>query len=152
MRQTVLTIITEIDPAKRKQLEGMLAVVSSDLYNNAYIPFASLSLLHFASFVIADREGKPSMLIFENNFDGDIYSYLDELLSVAGSGVNQIYQCCLAYRPAAYEAQELKDFLAANVVMPNAYFVGNVGRSAKNVGDNSELGQKTAVLFRPAVY
>jgi len=142
MRQTVLTIITEIDSTKRKQLEGMLAVVSSDLYNNAYIPFASLSLLHFASFVIADREGKPSLLIFENNFDGDIYSYLDELLSVAGSGVNQIYQCCLAYKPAAYEAQELKDFLAANVVMPNAYFVGNVGRSAKNVSDNSKLRQK----------
>ncbi len=142
MRQTVLTIITEIDSTKRKQLEGMLAVVSSDLYNNAYIPFASLSLLHFASFVIADREGKPSLLIFENNFDGDIYSYLDELLSVAGSGVNQIYQCCLAYKPAAYEARELKDFLAANVVMPNAYFVGNVGRSAKNISGNSQLRQK----------
>lgn len=142
MRQTVLTIITEIDPTKRKQLESMLTVVSSDLYNNAYIPFASLSLLHFASFVIADREGKPSLLIFENNFDGDIYDYLDELLSVAGNGVHQIYQCCLAYQPAVYEAQKLKDFLAANVVMPNAYFVGNVGRSAKNVSDNSKLREK----------
>ncbi len=139
MRQTVLTIITEIDSGKRTQLERILAVVRSDLYNNAYIPFGALSLLHFASFVIADREGKPALLIFENNFDGDIYSYLDELLSVGGHGVHQIYQCCLAYQPAVYEAQKLKDFLGANVVMPNAYFVGNVGRSAKNVGDNSKL-------------
>jgi hypothetical protein len=142
MRQTVLTIITEIDSTKRKQLEGILAAVRSDLYNNAYIPFASLSLLHFASFVIADREGKPSLLIFENNFDGDIYDYLDELLGVAGNGVHQIYQCCLAYQRPVYDAQKLKSLLAANVVMPNAYFVGNVGRSAKNVGDNSKLREK----------
>jgi hypothetical protein len=137
MKQTVLTIITEIDPKKIEQLKSILTEIQCDLYGNPYIPFSSLSLLHFASFVIADNMGTPSLLIFENNFDGDISDYLDQLLSVAGTGMHQLYQCCNSYQP-----QQLKAFLTSNVVRPNAYHIGSVGRAAKDIGCNRELRGK----------
>ena len=142
MKQTVLIIITEIDLSKRKQLEGILEQIRLDLYHNPYIPFASLSLLHFASFVIVDVIGTPPLLVFENNFDGEISGYLDELLSVAGNGLHQIYQCCTEYKSPAYDAQQLKQVLAAKVVIPNAYHIGNTGRAAKDIAGNRELREK----------
>ena len=137
MKQTVLTIITEIDPKKIEQLKGILTQIQADLYNNQYLPFSKISLVHFASFVIVDQKGSNSLLVFENNFDGDLSDYLDQLLSVAGAGIDQIYQCCIGYQP-----QELKSFLTAHVVLPNAYHIGNVGRAAKDVGNNRELRKR----------
>ena len=137
MKQTVLTIITEIDPQRVGQLKDILAAIESDLCNNRYLPFSQLRLLHFASFVIMDQPGAPSILVFENNFDSDLSDYLDQLLSVAGPGMNQIYQCCIGY-----QQQSLKAFLSANVVLPNAYHVGNVGRTAIDISNNRDLRLK----------
>lgn len=137
MKQTVLTIITEIEPTKIEQLKDMLTKVQADLYNNQYLPFSKISLVHFASFVIVDQKGSNSLLVFENNFDGDLSVYLDQLLSVAGAGMNDIYQCCIGYR-----AQGLKSFLTSHVIPPNAYHIGNVGRAAKDVANNRQLRQK----------
>jgi hypothetical protein len=134
MKQTVLTIITEIDPKKIEQLKGMLTEIQGDLYNNRYLPFSKISLVHFASFVIVGQKGANSLLVFENNFDGDLSDYLDQLLSVAGTGIDRIYQCCIGYQP-----QGLKAFLTSHVVPPNAYHIGNVGRAAKDVANNREL-------------
>ena len=137
MKQTVLTIITEIDSKKIEQLKGILTEIQRDLYNNRYLPFSKISLVHFASFVIVDQTGPPSLLVFENNFDGDLSDYLDQLLSVAGVGIDQIYQCCIGY-----QAAQLKSFLISHVIPPNAYHIGNVGRAAKDVADNRELRKR----------
>lgn len=137
MKQTVLTIITEVDPQRMRQLKGILAEIESDLCNNRYLPFSQISLVHFASFVIMDQPNSPSILVFENNFDGDLSGYLDQLLSVAGNGMNQIYQCCIGYQP-----QSLKAFLTASVVLPNAYHIGNVGRTAVDISCNRDLRVK----------
>lgn len=137
MKQTVLTIITEIDSKKIEQLKSMLAEIQGDLYNNRYLPFSKISLVHFASFVIVDQTGSPPLLVFENNFDGDLSDYLDQLFSIAGVGIDQLYQCCIGY-----QSQQSKSFLTSHVVPPNAYHIGNVGRAAKDVANNRELRQK----------
>ncbi|MDB5127082.1 hypothetical protein [Mucilaginibacter sp.] len=139
MKHTILTIITEVDPSKRPQLEQLLEQIRLDLLNNSLIPFPSISLLHFSSIVISDNKVSPPLLIFENNFDGDVSSYLDELLSVAGAGIHQIYQCCKGYQNTVFQHAHLKQFLKANIVKPNAYHIGNVGRQAKVIRANQEL-------------
>jgi hypothetical protein len=139
MKQTVLTIITEIDPLKIAPLKELLAKIQFDLYGNTYLPFPSLTLLHFASFVIVQNSANVPLLIFENNFDGDLSGYLDQLLSLAGNGIDQIYKCCKGYQGTPHQPQELKAFLTANVVKPNAYHIGNVGRAAKDVSNNRQL-------------
>ena len=138
MKHTLLTIITEIVPSKRPQLDQLLEQIRGDLLTNTLINFPSISLLHFASFVISNNKLSPQLLIFENNFDGESSSYLDELLTVAGKGLHQIYRCCSAY-PVNGSTAELRQFLKANIVKPNAYHIGNVGRKAKIIKGNQEL-------------
>ncbi|MDB5159514.1 MAG: hypothetical protein JWR50_4221 [Mucilaginibacter sp.] len=132
--QTVLTIVTAIEPSRKNELEKILSAIQQDLYGNSYIPFGQFSLLHFASFVIIqDISGNP-LLVFENNFDGDLSTYLDELLAVAGNGIDQIYSCCSGYDPTKNKA-----FLTAHVVLPNAYHIGNTGRKARDIAGNRQL-------------
>ncbi|TKT85310.1 hypothetical protein [Dyadobacter frigoris] len=141
MRHTIMTIITEINPSKRLVLEQILGEIRLDLLRNPFIPFSSLSLLHFASFVISDDKKMPPLLIFENNFDGDVSSYLDELIIHAGDGIDWIYQCCTDYIPSTRN-QNLKTFLLANVVRPSAFHIGNVGRAAKDIAENQKLRER----------
>lgn len=142
MRQTILTFIAEINSDKRPLLEEILGKIRMDLQHNDYLPFSSLSLLHFAGFVISDNQRSPALLIFENNFDGGVSEYIDELLSVAGNGLHQIYQCCTAYGVTTFRQQNLKHFLQTSIVRPNAFHIGNVGRAAKIIKDNQQLREK----------
>jgi hypothetical protein len=142
MRQTVLTFITIIDPDQNPKLKGIFETISGNLLTNNYIPFPSISLLHFASFVIANDEKPSSLLIFENNFDGEVSAYLDELLSVAGPGLHQIYQCCSDYRETTFQPQKLKQYLESKIMRPNAFHIGNVGRVASVIKENQQVREK----------
>jgi hypothetical protein len=139
MKHTILTIITPIDPAKKGELEKLLDTIRTNLLTNLLIPFQNISLLHFASFVIYEPINGPDLLIFENNFDGKISPYLDELVAVAGEGLHQIYQCCTEYSSSTFQPLNMKMFLKARITAPNAYHIGNVGRKAKVIKDNREL-------------
>lgn len=140
MAQIILTFITEINTDKRVRLEELLEQVRKNLDNNPYIPFASLTRLHFMSLVIIDNnDGYGAYLVFENNFDGPLDSYLNELLQHAGKGLHEIYLCCTDYPGGAYNASQLAAYLKAHVVLPNAYHIGNVGRSAERIRQENRL-------------
>jgi hypothetical protein len=132
MKQTVLTFITAINPDKRVLLDKILKEIRDDLYGNPYIPFQSLSLLHFASFVIVDSS---QLLVFEANFDGDLTVFLAQLNIIAKNGLDQIYNCCTDYKG------DIPAYLKTKVQLPNAYHVGNVGRTAKQITANRTLRQ-----------
>ncbi|HEX8735571.1 MAG TPA: hypothetical protein VF721_09630 [Pyrinomonadaceae bacterium] len=142
MAQTVLTFITRIKPDRRARLEELLTEVRENLDANPYVPFASLTRVHFASFVIIDNEEYGPYLIFENNFDDALDTYLDELLEHAGRGLHEIYTCCLEYAAESFEPSRLKAFLKARVVRPSAYHIGNVGRSAKRIKQECALRER----------
>lgn len=133
MTQTILTFICEIDSDNLDRLTALLEQIQNDRDANPYVPFAALKSLHFASFVIHDDEDYGSILIFENNFDGLIDDYLEELSLYAGTGLHEIYGCCADYPDGAYEKQKLIVYLGSRVVRPNAFHIGNVGRSAKRI-------------------
>ncbi len=134
MAQIILTFITKVIPERKKQLEALLKEIRENLDDNPYLPFASLTRLHFASFVIVDNnDGFDAYLIFENNFDGPLNSYLKELLEHASKGLHEIYSCCPDYPNGSYDASRLAGYLKAHVVLPNAYHIGNVGRSAERI-------------------
>jgi hypothetical protein len=142
MAQTVLTFITGIKPDRRARLEELLTKVRENLDANAYVPFASLTRVHFASFVIIDNKEYGPYLIFENNFDDTLDTYLDELTEVAGRGLHEIYACCPGYDAESFEPARLKAFLKARVVRPSAYHIGNVGRSAKRIKQECQLRER----------
>jgi hypothetical protein len=142
MKQTILTFICEINPEKRRKLLELFNQIQANPEANPYVPFAALKSLHFASFVIIDDIHYGSRLIFENNFDGPLDAYLGELTRHAGAGLHEIYGCCLEYPAGPYAVENLISFLRGRVVRPNAFHVGNVGRSVQRIGQESWLRRR----------
>ncbi len=141
MRQTILTFICEVTPDAAGRLKSLLEDIQSNRAANPSIPFADLKSLHFAGFVIYDDD-YGSKLIFENNFDGLIDDYLEELSRHAGAGLHEIYSCCEGYPGGAYQKGKLIEYLGSKVVRPNAFHIGNVGRSAERIRQENFLRRR----------
>jgi hypothetical protein len=130
MKQTILTFVTKVNPDRVSDLKKLLDSIASDVEHNPLIPFADLKQLHFASLVLNDDPSYGADLVFENNFDGSLDPHLEDLYAHGSAGLHSIYSCCRDY-PAASVADkaQILSYLRAHVVRPNAYHIGNVGRS-----------------------
>lgn len=148
MAHTILTFITRVAPDRATQLEALLAQTERRLPGDGSLPFASLKPLHFASFVLFEDTDYGPYLVFENNFDGPLDAYLAELLQSAAAGLHEIYSCCVGY-PArgADERNVLASYLLAHVVHPNAYHIGNVGRSAEHIRREADLRDRIELFL-----
>lgn len=144
MKQTILTFIAKVNPDRvsdlRKLLDGM---GQPDVEHNPYIPFLDLKLLHFASLVLNEDPSYGAYFVFENNFDGALDPYLEDLYAHASAGLHDIYSCCSDYRVASNsDKSQLLAYLRAHVVYPNAYHIGNVGRSLVRTHQEDDLRDK----------
>jgi hypothetical protein len=148
MAHTILTFITKVAPGSAARLASLLAQIESGVPDDPRLPFASLKRLHFASFILFEDQEYGPYLVFENNFDGPLDTYLDDLLQHAGGGLHEIYSCCLGYDArGAFERDVLKSYLHARVVRPGAYHIGNVGRSAQRIGQETILRDRIEVFL-----
>ncbi|HMG75158.1 MAG TPA: hypothetical protein VK582_16785 [Pyrinomonadaceae bacterium] len=140
MKQTILTFVAKVNPERVSDLNALLDRIAADVEGNALIPFPKLKLLHFGSLVLNDDPSYGTDLVFENNFDGPLGPYLDDLYAHASAGLHSIYSCCLDY-PAANAADKaaMLAYLRAHVVHPNAYHIGNVGRSVERTHQEDDL-------------
>jgi len=140
MKQTILTFIAKVNPARVSDLKALLESMGNDVERNALIPFPKLRLLHFASLVVSEEPSYEPCLVFENNFDGPLDLYLEDLYAHASEGLHQIYGCCPDYPVAsAPDKAQLLSYLRAHVVRPNAYHIGNVGRSVERTHQEGVL-------------
>lgn len=130
MKQTILTFVTKVNPDRVSDLKTILDEMGADVEHNPHIPFLDLKLLHFSSLVLNDAPVYGAYLVFENNFDAELGPYLEDLYAHAGAGLHRIYSCCRDYPAAsATDKVQILSYLRAHVVPPNAYHIGNVGRS-----------------------
>jgi hypothetical protein len=142
--QTILTFIARVDPTKLASLEALLQKIQdfNPTGHHPVLPFADLKRLHFGSMVIfkdPDSNYDPT-LVFENNFDGELDAYLDDLLERAAAGLDQIYSHCTGYRMTGpQDREEIRTFLLAHLVRPDAYHIGNVGRDVARIKQEEEL-------------
>jgi hypothetical protein len=154
MQHTVLTFISPIQPGKVNELSDLLREINDLIPDSPLLPLKGVSKLHFTSLVILPEDGpQPGdelqevygpLLVFENNFDGDLDAYLDELLPKVGEGLHDIYQHCTGYEPDALDGYSaLRSYLERHVVRPNAFHVGNVGRSALRIDEEKKLVAET---------
>src|ERR1700693_4664727 len=143
MIHTVLTFIAKVKPDQVSSLTQLIDQIGKDPEQNAYVPFRSLNRLHFASFVLHQSPETPEYgpyLIFENNFDGELTDYLEDLYVHASTGLHQIYSSCLDYTvKSASDRQGIINYLSAHVVHPNAYHIGNTGRSVVRIQQEQTL-------------
>jgi len=141
MKQTILTIIAKVKPDRIEDLKQLLQETREpDVERNPHIPFLDLKLLHFASLVVNEDPGYGAYFIFENNFDGELDPYLEDLYAHAAAGLHRLYSCCVDYPSAnADDKGVLLSYLRARVVFPNAYHIGNVGRSLERMHQEAAL-------------
>src|SRR6267378_2681111 len=85
MKQTILTFITKVNPARISDLKALLEGMAKDVEGNAIVPFPKLRLLHFASLVVIEDPDHiyDPCLVFENNFDGPLEPHLEDLYAQA---------------------------------------------------------------------
>ena len=130
MKQTILTFVTRVNPDRISDLKKLLDEMGSDVEGNPYIPYLDLKLLHFSSFVLTYDPGYGAYLVFENNFDGNLDSYLEDLYVHAADGLHRFYSASRLPAASAADKDHLLSYLRAHVIHPNAYHIGNVGRSS----------------------
>src|SRR5687767_1359377 len=104
--QHALTVITRIDPRREQELRDILAGIEScDVEKNRLIPFAKITTIQFARFVvIPDAVGTGAQLAFSTNFDGDLDEHLRQVVSVGREGLERIYACCSGFPSGSDDA------------------------------------------------
>ena len=140
MKQTILSFLTKVKPDKVSDLRLLLDGIAPKVETNVVIPFPKLKLLHFASLVLNDDPDYGPYFIFESNFDGPLDAYLEDLYAHAAAGLHSLYSCCRDY-PVKSETEKagILSYLRAHVVRPNAYHIGNVGRSVERTHQEDAL-------------
>jgi hypothetical protein len=140
MSHTILTFVAQVHPSSVSDLARLLTEMEADPANNRHVPFGALDKLHFGSLVIFPDDTFGPYLVFENNFDGDLEPYLADLWQHAGAGLHRIYGHCIGYGGGgAPDRERLLAFLRAHVVRPNAWHIGNVGRTAARIRQEATL-------------
>lgn len=115
--------------------------------SNALLPFARFEGLHFARFILLDDQttddvrvygrtpiAYPLTLAFLADFDGPSNSFVEELVRVAGPGLQQVFACC-GYTPV----EELGSWIRRHSVEPSASYVNWVGRTMLQVREERAL-------------
>jgi hypothetical protein len=140
MKQTILAFLTKVNPDKVSGLKILLDGMAVNVENNALIPFPKLRLLHFASLVLNDDLDYGAYFVFESNFDGPLDPYLEDLYTQASSGLHSLYSYCSDYTVKnADDKAGILSYLRAHVVRPNAYHIGNVGRTVERTHREDSL-------------
>jgi len=124
--------------------------------SNAVLPFARFDGLHFARFVILDdpttddirvydREPIPYPLTlgFLADFDGPSNPFVEELVRVAGPGLQRVFSCC-GYTPG----EELGAWMRRHSVEASASYVNWVGRTVLQVREERALRDALCTWLR----
>src|SRR5215831_14989398 len=115
---------------------------------NTLVPFGRLSSVHFARFIVLEdlttnevaaygvQPGNyPIYLAFMADFDGERDAFTGELVRIAGAGLQQIFSYCEGFS----QNTDLRSWMAANNVPIATNYVNWIGRTSRQVGEESAL-------------
>lgn len=117
-----LTVIVPIKAGEVSALRQLLHDMGHDVMNNPHVHFSRSHLVHFARFVIlpdtmpAETDLTPHLL-FSSNFDGDLDTYLDELIQLS-PGMDLIWGRCEGYTGV----DNFHRFIRDHSYEPSAFF------------------------------
>ena len=142
--QVALTIRAPIKPGEADSLEPLFASMRHNLTGNETLPFGSLRGVHFARFAVIPgaeaRNGKPiaDSLVWASSADGPLDAHLDDLVAVAGDGIDQIFGHCEGYPPERTPAAR-RAYLDNHTIPAQAFYVNTVGRTVEHILNEAEL-------------
>ncbi len=91
-----LTILAEIDPAHRHELDAQLAAIAADLAGNPVFRPGALPDTHFTRFVILEDNEFPPLLAWESNHDGATADYLARVARTTPE-IDRVLAACRDY-------------------------------------------------------
>jgi hypothetical protein len=138
MFHAVFTIVTRLRRKNLKALDAVLDVIAHDPRTNEYLPFGEFPAVHFASFVIFERETEEPLLVFESSVDGGAKPYFEFLLKTAGHGLDAVYGNVDCYPIDGDSAAKLS-FFVDRLVTPNLFHVGTPFLTVRNIEADREL-------------
>jgi hypothetical protein len=144
--QVALTIITRIKPGETEALKQLLASMSDAVANNAIIPFGRLSKTHFARLMVLeesidlDGAGIAPSLLFMLDCDAPLDRNLQELVDVAGEGLDRIYGHCEDYPHNSEITREKRlAYLHSRLERVDLLYVNTVGRTLQQIRQEAQL-------------
>src|SRR5262245_26060738 len=147
MARNVFTVVTEIKSAEALTLKKKLAEIDGNLASNPILPLSPEEFpeLHFASFVIFERNTDRPVLVFENSVDGPRKAYLQRVAE--HSGIDEIYRHCKGY-PESPTVDARRKFLNDNAKSPHLYHVSTPYRRAESIRADRHIRQGMDSLLR----
>ena len=159
--QASLLVMPRIKAGHMDALLALLQQVAkpedADLELNPVIPFARLRSVHFLRILVHHPspskqapipvyEGKPqahgpeipAKLLFSTDYDGTLDEHLDELLRVAGPGLDQLFGHCEGW-PGHDDRRGAHAFFLRNRVASNTFYTGTMHRSVEQIRREARL-------------
>jgi len=144
VKEGLTTIITPIVRSDEHvaALERFLRTEVEPSYDPAAIlkckpgfAFDQLPGLHFCSFTVLKGDAEfPPYLVFEATFDGSRNFFLNALLDVATSAIDEIYRHCEGYPVSKLAVPQLiKQYLTDHDVGAQMFFRGTPGRTLAEI-------------------
>jgi hypothetical protein len=151
-RQLAVTIVADVKRTRLAALKRTLAAIGADPANNAIVPFAALPRTHFARLLVLDpdeaADGTPieAHLVYMADVDepaepgSKLGQCLEELVEVAGAGLDRVFGACVGYPTPSRAAPALRlAFLHAHAVGVAAAYVNTVGRGVRQILQEDQL-------------
>ena len=133
--QVALTITGSVVPDRLPELERVVATMAKDPGHNPVVPFADLPATHFARVVIlAPGSGGTAVptLLMTLDCDASVLERLDDLVEVAGTGLDELFGVCADYPPAP-DASSRTAFLRSHLQDSQVFYAAR-GRSHAGTG------------------
>lgn len=148
MTQNQLITIVPILDNKSGKLSAHLELIRKDLLNGIKPDFEAFNTIHYARWVIIDREipGFPPpsspipKLCFVVDYDGTESELLKNLCTVSSAKIDGIYAFCEDY-PVIHERTEENRiaFFKRHIIKNSSVYIGAPGRSLQQIKDENRL-------------
>jgi hypothetical protein len=151
-RQLAITVVADVRRPRLAGLKRTLQALGADPATNAMVPFAALPRTHFARLLVLDpdatADGAPiePHLVYMADVDEPadaepaLERCLEELVDVAGEGLDRIFGACVGYPPPSRATRALRlAFLHAHAVSAAAAYVNTIGRSVRQILQEEQL-------------
>lgn len=162
--QASLLVMVPVKAGHHDELEALLAKVANpddgyDFEVNCIIPFAKITTLHFARILLhepsptpanplPEYDGKvqvtgpaiPPKLLFATDFDGPLDQHINELLAVAGPGLDRVFSHCEGW-PGSQDSAAVHGFMLRHHLRSNTFYTGTMHRSVDQIHREEGLHQ-----------
>ncbi|HEX6371350.1 MAG TPA: hypothetical protein VF006_20695 [Longimicrobium sp.] len=164
-RQGSLLVMATIRPGQYEPLKKLLGQIAhppagQDIELNPVIPFLKLRTVHFARLLLHPESPSdeapipkvngelqihgppiPAKLLLATDFDGPLQPHLEELLDVAGPGLDRVFGHCKGWPGHANRAAALR-FFRRHSVRTNVFYTSTQRRSVDQIRREDDLRRR----------